>query len=167
VNELRISVVDAIGDVSAAAWDACANPPTDSTNNYRDLLCSARSQPQHDEAAAASIQKTQAEGYNPFISHDFLWSLERSQSVGGRTGWQAQHVLAKTSDDTLVAVAPCYLKSHSRGEYVFDRGWAEAYERAGGNYYPKLQVAVPFTPATRSAAGLSNCADCAARRASM
>ena len=55
---------------------------------------------------------------------------------------------SKTADGTLVAAAPCYLKSHSRGEYVFDRGWAEAYERAGGNYYPKLQVAVPFTPAT-------------------
>ncbi len=65
-----------------------------------------------------------------------------------RAGWQAQHVLARTAGGTLVATAPCYVKSHSRGEYVFDRGWAEAYERAGGSYYPKLQVAVPFTPAT-------------------
>ena len=86
--------------------------------------------------------------YNPFISHDFLSALEDSKSVGGRTGWQPQHLLAETPDGTLVAAAPCYVKSHSRGEYVFDRGWAEAYERAGGSYYPKLQVAVPFTPAT-------------------
>ena len=78
----------------------------------------------------------------------FCRRLEASNSVGGRTGWQPQHVLAKTADGTLVAAAPCYLKSHSRGEYVFDPGWAEAYERAGGSYYPKLQVAVPFTPAT-------------------
>ena len=86
--------------------------------------------------------------YNPFVSHDFLSAIEESQSVGGRTGWQPQHVVAKTADGELLAVAPCYLKSHSRGEYVFDRGWAEAYERAGGSYYPKLQIAVPFTPAT-------------------
>ena len=85
--------------------------------------------------------------YNPFISHGFLSALEASGSVGGRSGWQVQHVLVSTADGTLLAAAPCYLKSHSRGEYVFDRGWAEAYERAGGNYYPKLQVAVPFTPA--------------------
>jgi uncharacterized protein len=74
--------------------------------------------------------------------------LEESQSVGPRTGWQPQHVLARTPDGALIAAAPCYLKSHSRGEYVFDGGWAEAYEHAGGSYYPKLQVAVPFTPAT-------------------
>ena len=96
------------------------------------------------------ISKTSelAEQYNPFISHEFLSSLESSQSVGGRTGWQPQHLLAEDTDGTLVGAVPCYLKSHSRGEYVFDRGWAEAYERAGGSYYPKLQVSVPFTPAT-------------------
>jgi predicted N-acyltransferase len=86
--------------------------------------------------------------YNPFISHAFLAALEQSHSVGPRTGWQPQHVLARTAGGALVAAAPCYIKSHSRGEYVFDHGWAEAYARAGGNYYPKLQVAVPFTPAT-------------------
>jgi predicted N-acyltransferase len=86
--------------------------------------------------------------YNPFISHPFLAALEQSKSVGPRTGWQPRHVLVRTADGTLVAAAPCYLKSHSRGEYVFDHGWAEAYARAGGSYYPKLQVAVPFTPAT-------------------
>ena len=78
----------------------------------------------------------------------FCGRWKQSNSVGGRTGWQPQHVLAKPPSGELVAAAPCYLKSHSRGEYVFDRGWAEAYERAGGSYYPKLQIAVPFTPAT-------------------
>ena len=96
----------------------------------------------------AAHNSNQETAYNPFVSHDFLSAIEESQSVGGRTGWQPQHVVAKTADGELLAVAPCYLKSHSRGEYVFDRGWAEAYERAGGSYYPKLQIAVPFTPAT-------------------
>ena len=86
--------------------------------------------------------------YNPFISHDFLHALEASGSATARTGWQPQHLLAETADGAVLGAVPCYLKSHSRGEYVFDRGWAEAYERAGGSYYPKLQVSVPFTPAT-------------------
>lgn len=84
---------------------------------------------------------------NPFTSHAFLSVLERSGSVGGRSGWQAIHLLAE-QDGAVVGVVPVYLKTHSRGEYVFDGGWAEAYERAGGDYYPKLQVSVPFTPAT-------------------
>jgi uncharacterized protein len=86
--------------------------------------------------------------YNPFLSHAFLSALEESKSADARAGWQPRHVLVKSSDGALLAAAPCYAKSHSRGEYVFDAGWAEAYARAGGAYYPKLQVAVPFTPAT-------------------
>src|SRR5262249_58787201 len=74
-------------------------------------------------------------------------ALEASSSARGRTGWHPQHLVAEI-DGRTVGVVPCYLKSHSRGEYVFDAGWAEAYERAGGSYYPKLQVSVPFTPAT-------------------
>jgi predicted N-acyltransferase len=85
---------------------------------------------------------------NPFTRHAFLAALEVSKSATARTGWQPQHLVAETSNGRVIGVAPCYLKSHSRGEYVFDRGWAEAYERAGGSYYPKLQVSVPFTPAT-------------------
>jgi len=85
--------------------------------------------------------------FNPFLAHAFLKALEDAGSVGGRSGWLPQHLALRLgSDDTLAACAPCYLKSHSQGEYVFDRGWAEAYERAGGSYYPKLQIAVPFTP---------------------
>ncbi|MDB5602723.1 MAG: hypothetical protein JWN71_4767 [Xanthobacteraceae bacterium] len=96
---------------------------------------------------AASAWDACAGVQNPFTSHAFLSALERSGSVGGRSGWQAIHLVAEDKG-TLVGVVPVYLKTHSRGEYVFDAGWAEAYERAGGDYYPKLQVAVPFTPAT-------------------
>jgi predicted N-acyltransferase len=83
---------------------------------------------------------------NPFVSHAFLSALERSGSVGGRSGWQPIPVIVDGADSAPVAVAPAYAKSHSQGEYVFDHAWADAWERAGGNYYPKLQVAAPFTP---------------------
>ncbi len=110
--------------VSAEAWDACANPAG------------------LDEVAAAG------ERYNPFVSHAFLVALERSKSVGGRTGWTPAHVLVEDAEGRLVAAAATYLKTHSMGEYIFDHNWAQAYENAGGRYYPKIQVAVPFTPVT-------------------
>jgi uncharacterized protein len=119
-KELRIRVLASIADVAAAAWDACANPASNSED----------------------------QAYNPFISHAFFHALEASGSAAARTGWQPQHLVADREDGTLLGAAPAYLKSHSRGEYVFDAGWAEAYERAGGSYYPKVQVSVPFTPAT-------------------
>ncbi len=84
--------------------------------------------------------------FNPFVAHGFLSALEESGCVGGRTGWRVGHVILEDDAGRLLGAAPTYLKSHSRGEYVFDHGWADAYERAGGRYYPKLQVAVPFTP---------------------
>ncbi|GBR06623.1 GNAT family N-acetyltransferase [Acetobacter oeni] len=83
---------------------------------------------------------------NPFISHAFLSAVEDSGSATPRTGWLPQYVELRDSDSRIVAVAPAYLKSHSYGEYVFDRGWAQAFENAGGTYYPKLQIAVPFSP---------------------
>ena len=83
---------------------------------------------------------------NPFLSHAFLSALEVSGSATGRTGWLPQHVLAEDGEGRVLGAVPMYLKSHSYGEYVFDHGWADAYRRAGGKYYPKLQVAVPFTP---------------------
>ena len=85
--------------------------------------------------------------YNPFVSHAFFTALEESKSACARTGWGPRHLIARQGD-MILGIVPCYLKSHSQGEYVFDRGWADAYERAGGNYYPKLQASVPFTPAT-------------------
>jgi predicted N-acyltransferase len=117
-------VASSIGALDAAAWDACANPPGRST----------------EEAAG--------ERFNPFITHAFLDALETSGSVGGRSGWAPAHVIVEDACGRMVAAAPCYLKSHSQGEYVFDHAWADAYERAGGRYYPKLQVASPFTPVT-------------------
>ncbi|WP_417268990.1 GNAT family N-acetyltransferase [Celeribacter sp.] len=84
---------------------------------------------------------------DPFTTHRFLKALEDSGSVGGRTGWMPRYIGARQNGE-LIAVAPSYLKGHSQGEYVFDFAWAEAYENAGGDYYPKLQIAVPFTPVT-------------------
>jgi hypothetical protein len=85
-------------------------------------------------------------GDDPFVSHAFLSALEDSGSVGPGTGWTPAPILVEDEASHLVAAAPAYLKNHSQGEYVFDHGWADAWERAGGEYYPKLQVAVPFTP---------------------
>ena len=85
---------------------------------------------------------------NPFVVHRFLAALEDSGSVGPGTGWSPLHAVAEDAFGTVVAVVPLYVKSHSRGEYVFDDAWAAALIRAGGRYYPKLQSAVPFTPVT-------------------
>jgi predicted N-acyltransferase len=124
-SPLRLRVISNIAEVDAAAWDGCANPAP----------------PQEAQPSSQEFP------YNPFISHAFLHSLEASGSAVARAGWQPQHIVAEGPDGDVIGAVPCYLKSHSRGEYVFDRGWAEAYERAGGQYYPKLQVSVPFTPA--------------------
>ncbi len=85
---------------------------------------------------------------NPFVSHAFLSAMEDSGSVGPGTGWQPAPITIADEAGAIHAAMPAYLKSHSRGEFVFDQGWADAYERAGGRYYPKLQIAAPFTPAT-------------------
>ena len=98
-----------------------------------------------DEIAPAAWDACAGDG-NPFVSHAFLRALEDSKSVGPRTGWQPHHVVLEDAGGEVLAVAPLYAKTHSQGEYVFDHGWAQAYEQAGGRYYPKLQVAVPFTP---------------------
>jgi len=85
-------------------------------------------------------------GDDPFVSHAFLSALEASGSVGKGTGWTPATLLVEDGEDHLTSAAPAYLKTHSQGEYVFDHAWADAFERAGGSYYPKLQIAVPFTP---------------------
>ena len=85
---------------------------------------------------------------NPFVGHAFLAVLEESGSSTGETGWQPRHIVLKTPQGAVLGAVPMYLKNHSYGEYVFDHGWADAFERAGGRYYPKLQVSVPFTPVT-------------------
>jgi predicted N-acyltransferase len=85
---------------------------------------------------------------NPFVSHAFLSALEDSGSVGEGTGWQPSPLVVTGADGRLAAALPAYVKTHSQGEYVFDHSWADAWHRAGGRYYPKLQIAAPFTPAT-------------------
>src|SRR3954470_2768960 len=102
----------------------------------------------HDSIAAipAAAWDACAGADNPFVSHAFLLALEESRSAVRDSGWLPQHAVVEDEAGSVLAAAPMYLKSHSYGEYVFDHGWADAYMRAGGRYYPKLQVAVPFTP---------------------
>ncbi|MDP3258387.1 MAG: GNAT family N-acetyltransferase [Bosea sp. (in: a-proteobacteria)] len=117
-------VATSLKAVPAAAWDACAHP-------------------QAQDSMPAGLDRE-----NPFVSHAFLRALEESGCVGGRSGWSPAYLLVEDGEDRLLAAAPSFLKSHSQGEYVFDHSWADAYQRAGGRYYPKIQVAAPFTPAT-------------------
>jgi uncharacterized protein len=138
-SEITLEAVSSISQIPAEDWNACADP----TRNIHsldglDTLASPN--------AAAQSCAGSASGYNPFVSHEFFSALEASGSACARTGWGPRHLLARL-DGAIVGIVPCYLKSHSQGEYVFDRGWADAYERAGGRYYPKLQASVPFTPA--------------------
>lgn len=99
-----------------------------------------------DAAAWDACANPDASCFNPFVSHAFLKALEDAGTVGRRPGWLPLHLLLDGPDGALAGAMPCYLKSHSRGEYIFDWAWADAYERAGGSYYPKLQCAIPFTP---------------------
>jgi predicted N-acyltransferase len=139
-SEITLEAVASASQIPAEDWDACANPlPEPAGLDGLDTLAST--------SAAAKSCTASTLRYNPFVSHAFFLSVEESGSAVARTGWGPRHLLARL-DGQIAGVVPCYLKSHSQGEYVFDRGWADAYERAGGRYYPKLQVSVPFTPAT-------------------
>lgn len=112
-----------IGEIGQAAWDACANPSIDGSS-CPDLP------------------------FDPFLSYAFLHALEKSGSAVAETGWAPYHLALENDEGSIKGVVPMYLKSHSQGEYVFDYSWADAFERAGGRYYPKFQCSVPFTPAT-------------------
>ncbi len=103
---------------------------------------------QVDPAAWDAVANPPGAAYDPFLSWNFLDALETSRSAVEETGWGPRHLLAEDDDGRLLGALPLYLKGHSYGEYVFDHGWANAVERAGGRYYPKLVTAVPFTPAT-------------------
>ena len=116
---IQIATHASLDEIGQPAWDACACP----------------------EAADGGRPA------DPFTTWRFLKALEESRSVGSGTGW-TQRYLSARKGEKVIAVAPLYVKSHSQGEYIFDHSWADAYERAGGRYYPKLQIAVPFTPAT-------------------
>jgi len=118
-RDVEIRIASGIAQIGQDAWDACACP----------------------EVAAGGRPA------DPFTTYRFLSALEESGSVGPGTGWQPQY-LSAVIDGQVIAVAPMYAKAHSQGEYIFDHSWAHAFERAGGRYYPKLQIAVPHTPAT-------------------
>ncbi len=115
---IEITLQTSIAQIGAQDWDACACP-----------------------------EAQNGRPFDPFTTYRFLQALEQSGSVGPGTGWDPRYLTAR-QNGVLIAVAPLYAKSHSQGEYVFDHNWAHALEQAGGRYYPKLQVAVPFTPAT-------------------
>ena len=127
---VSIHVVSAVAEVARTDWDACANP------GWTEGKLNGDATAQPDRLA-----------YNPFVSWDFLDALEKSACVSAKAGWTPRHLVLRCEAGPA-AIAPCYVKSHSQGEYVFDWGWADAFERAGGRYYPKLQVSVPFTPVT-------------------
>jgi uncharacterized protein len=116
---LTIRVVSSFGDIDPEGWQRLSG------------------------AARGGVQ-----AYNPFLSYAFLSSLEESHSATREAGWLGRHIVWEDGDGRIRGAVPGYLKSHSQGEYVFDHGWAQAFERAGGRYYPKLQCTVPFTPAT-------------------
>ncbi len=118
-TRIEIEAVGSLTDIAPEDWDACACPEVEGGGR----------------------------AFDPFTTYRFLHALEASGSVGAGTGWQPQYLVAR-ADGQVIGVAPLYAKSHSQGEYIFDHNWAHAYERAGGRYYPKLQITVPFTPAT-------------------
>lgn len=118
-TSVEVSILSGISEISESDWNACACP--EAQDGGRPL--------------------------DPFTTHRFLTALEASGSVGAGSGWTPRPMVARAAGQ-VIAVAPLYLKSHSQGEYVFDHAWAEAFEQAGGRYYPKLQGAVPFTPVT-------------------
>jgi len=138
-----VRLLSGLSEIDRLAWDSCANPGWGT---------GGAALPNSGEISNSCFKGNQA--YNPFVSWDFLEALERSGTVGKRTGWTPRHAILVDGSDSAMdlrrpsAVMPCYIKSHSQGEYVFDWGWAEGYERAGGRYYPKIQVSVPFTPVT-------------------
>lgn len=117
-TQVEIRTHTSLAGISARDWDACANPGVDD-----------------------------GRAIDPFTTHRFLRALEISHSVGGTSGWHPHYLTVEVGGE-IIACAPLYGKHHSQGEYVFDHGWADAFERAGGSYYPKLQLAVPFTPVT-------------------
>lgn len=148
-GDATLRVVNSLRDIARADWDACANPAAGGRPENVHIDKPLMALPESGCNDNAVVLKAElAVECNPFLSHDFLSALEESGSATRKTGWLGQHLVLDGPEGRPAAILPAYLKSHSMGEYVFDHGWSEAYERAGGRYYPKLQVAVPFTPVT-------------------
>jgi predicted N-acyltransferase len=146
----RVRVEPSIRSIPAETWDACTRglPVGDTRSSGAKEFGRLENPAETELKSQRAESKSEAAEDNPFIIHDFLSSLEESGAASARTGWLGRHLMVEDENGAALAAMPAYLKSHSRGEYVFDHGWAEAFERAGGDYYPKLQVAVPFTPVT-------------------
>jgi predicted N-acyltransferase len=138
-DEFIIRVQHSIADIDRAAWGKLTSTSKDAGND----------------------------SYNPFVSHAFLAALEKSGCATTETGWHGQHLILEGPGNKILAAVPGFIKSHSQGEYVFDHAWADAYERAGGRYYPKYQASVPFTPATGPRLLVSNQVNAAAARAAL
>jgi uncharacterized protein len=117
---IKVRVEQRVSAISADAWNACAR--------------------------ASDAEASPEQGFNPFVSYEFLNALEESGCVTAETGWLPQHLVVEDKSGNIAGCMPCYLKGHSQGEYVFDHAWADALERGGVSYYPKLQVSVPFSP---------------------
>jgi len=152
---VSLRILSSLKDVPAKSWDSVANPgwslsPTGAL--AKEETCPADTQLSTSELAQAlgsDINPVSEDtSFNPFLSHAFLESLEAAGCATNATGWMPRHMLLQDGSGAVLGAVPAYLKSHSQGEYVFDHSWADAFFRAGGDYYPKLQISVPFTPAT-------------------
>lgn len=130
VPTLAVHIQSELASIDRSDWNRLANPGWDGVL----------------EPHKRPIVDRPPNPYDPFLDWDFLEALESSGCVAADTGWLPQHLLLKDEDGSSLGAVPCYLKSHSQGEYVFDHGWADAFEHAGGHYYPKLQASVPFSP---------------------
>jgi hypothetical protein len=153
-SALTIDVLPALSAIAPEAWNRLSQSPFQLMSREKSQEPQAR---REDAESGAETDESECElaespseedDANPFLTHAFLSALEDSGSVGGRTGWTPLHLVARSSSGVIGGAMPVYAKGHSRGEYVFDHAFAEAYHRAGGAYYPKLQISVPFTPAT-------------------
>lgn len=121
-KQTKTEIIHSLKQANSLQWNSCANPH--------------------------QVSSDQKQRFDPFVSFEFLHALEESESAVAETGWFPHHLLEVDSNGNYLGVMPMYLKHHSMGEYVFDYGWADAFNRAGGEYYPKLQVSIPFTPVT-------------------
>ena len=131
-RQFKIQIISSLKEIDSNEWDRLILPTYNIENNAG-------------EVGTQKLQKDEI-APNPFITHAYLSSLEESGSATINTGWLGQHLLLQDEQENTIGALLCYLKGHSQGEYVFDHGWADAFERAGGRYYPKLQCSVPFTP---------------------
>ncbi len=149
-QKFMLRILSSLKDVGADDWDSVANPGWRLGPAGQLAHAGSGSSCGSNPVAPISPSDTAAakDEFNPFLSHAFLAALEATGCADAESGWLPRHLVLSDESGAVYGAVPAYLKSHSQGEYVFDHGWADAFYRAGGDYYPKLQVSVPFTPAT-------------------